>query len=186
MYFIQGSMTANPTIPVLPLSIPPFLWDQAGGRPPSVHSHNSGGTSPTSQSPYTSKPFTPPYTGGSMSALQQQTTGDPQIRSQFTGAHIVSQMTGNRAVPAMPSNFAMTPQLTGTPFPLARQGAQLPWDVTAKDKANWDGFFDTLDTARLGFVEGGAAVPFMLLSGLPEDTLARVWCVNLVVALIYG
>jgi len=126
-----------------------------------------------------------------MSALQQQTTGDAQIRSQFTGPHIVPQMTGNRAVPAIPSrpsNFPMAPQLTGTPFPLARQGTSpsLPWDVTAEEKANSDGFFDTLDTARLGFVEGGAAVPFMLLSGLPEDTLARVWCVHLIISLIYG
>jgi epidermal growth factor receptor substrate 15 len=121
-----------------------------------------------------------------MAALQQQSTG-----SQFMGTQITPQMTGSRAIPAIPSrpsNFSMAPQLTGTPFPLARQATSsaLPWDVKAEEKANSDGFFDTLDAARLGYVEGGAAVPFMLLSGLPEETLARVWCVNLCIGLIYG
>ncbi|KIM32332.1 hypothetical protein M408DRAFT_6586 [Serendipita vermifera MAFF 305830] len=182
MYFIQGSMSANPTIPVLPASIPPFLWDQAGGRPPSVHSHTSGDSlpSPGYQSSFAAKPFTPQYTGGSMSALQQQATGDLNSRSQFMGGPLTPQMTGGRVPPAIPSrssNFAITPQLTGTPFPLARQPAvpSVPWDVTAEEKVKSDGFFDTLDTARLGYVEGAAAVPFMLLSGLPEEVLARIW-----------
>lgn len=74
----------------------------------------------------------------------------------------------------------LTGQLTGSPFPMARQAAlsPAPWDVTAEEKVNSDGFFDNLDTTRQGYVEGAAAVPFMLLSGLPEDILARVWCVR--------
>ncbi len=119
-----------------------------------------------------------------MSALQQQATGDLHARSQFMGGPLTPQMTGGRAPPNIPlrqSNFAMAPQLTGSsPFPLARQAtlSPVPWDVTSEEKVKSDGFFDTLDTVRLGYVEGAAAVPFMLLSGLPEDILARVWYVD--------
>ncbi|PVG02985.1 hypothetical protein CPB86DRAFT_793911 [Serendipita vermifera] len=181
MYFIQGSMSNNPTIPVLPPSIPPFLWEQAGGKPPSVRSHATGESLPSPGfSSSTIGTFTPQYTGGPMSALLPQSTGDAQSRSQFSGAPIAPQITGSRLPPAVASrspNFPLTPQLTGSPFPLARPPAvaPLPWDVTAAEKARSDGFFDTLDTAKLGYIEGSAAVPFMLLSNLPEDTLARVW-----------
>jgi len=118
-----------------------------------------------------------------MSALQQQTTGDIQARTQFMAPQVVPQMTGSRVVPSTPSrpsNFPVAPPLATAPFPLARPGtaSSPPWDITVEEKAKSDGFFDTLDVARLGYIEGGAAVPFMLLSGLPEDTLARVWFVR--------
>ncbi|KAG8831584.1 hypothetical protein FRC17_002900 [Serendipita sp. 399] len=168
MYFIQGSMSNPPTIPVLPPSIPPFLWDQAGGRPPSVHSHTTGESLP---SPATSgfKPFTPQFTGGSMAPLQ--------LQPQQTGPPIAPQHTGSRVYPSRPSNFSITPQLTGSPFPLSRPPAvvQIPWDITADEKAKSDGFFETLDASRSGYIEGSTAVPFMLLSQLSEDVLARIW-----------
>lgn len=172
MYFIQGSMSTPQTIPVLPPSIPPFLWDQAGGRPPSVQSHSTGGSlpSPSLHSTMAPKAFMPQYTG---------------LQAQMTGSTIplAPQMTGSRmppSIPSRPSNLSIAPQMTGqlaSPFPLARPppSATLPWDVTAEDKLRSDGFFDNLDTEHLGYVEGAAAVPFMLLSNLPEDVLARVW-----------
>lgn len=52
---------------------------------------------------------------------------------------------------------------------------QPAWDVTAAAKVASDGFFDTLDTQHLGYIEGDVAVPFMLQSNLPEDVLAQVW-----------
>jgi epidermal growth factor receptor substrate 15 len=183
MYLIQGSMSNNPTIPVLPPSIPPFLWEQAGGKPPSIRSHVTGESIPSPGFPSSaSGAFTPQYTGSTISALHPQATGDAQ-RSQFAGTPIAPQITGSRLPPAVASrspNFPLTPQLTGSPFPLARPPvvAPLPWDVTASEKATSDGFFDSLDAAKVGYVEGSAAVPFMLLSNLPEDILARVWYVS--------
>lgn len=84
------------------------------------------------------------------------------------------------SIPSRPSNLGLAPQLTGSPFPLARPpaAAPVPWDVTSEEKLKTDGFFDTLDTAKLGYIEGAAAVPFMLLSNLSEDILARVWYVE--------
>ena len=173
MYFIQGAMSTPQTIPTLPPSVPPFLWEQAG-RPPSVHSHSTGGSlsSPGLQSSMALKSFVPQYTG-----MQAQMTG--------SSMPLTPQMTGGRIPPSIPSrssNLSIAPQITGqiaSPFPLARPppNAALPWDVSAEDKLRSDGFFDNLDVDRLGYVEGGAAVPFMLLSNLPEDILARIWYV---------
>jgi epidermal growth factor receptor substrate 15 len=185
MYLIQGSMSANPTIPVLPPSLPVFLWEQAGGRPPSVHSHTTGESLPSPKLPPSGmagvgvpRTFTPQYTGGSGTSHQPGST----IGSQFTG--LTAQTTGSRL--PNPSRtgtqFPLTPQLTsGSPFPLARAPAQpapLPWDITAEEKAKSDGFFDSLDTSRVGYLEGGAAGAFMLLSGLSEEVLAKVWYVK--------
>jgi epidermal growth factor receptor substrate 15 len=174
MYLIQGSMSANPTIPVLPPSLPAFLWEQAGGRPPSVNSHTTGESLPSPKLAGSGmagvgvpRAFTPQYTGGSGTSHQPSST--------FTG--LTSQTTGSR----LPRTFPASPQLTGSPFPLARAPAQpapLPWDITAEEKAKTDGFFDSLDTGRVGYVEGGSAGAFMLLSGLSEEVLAKVWCVT--------
>ncbi|KAG8867620.1 hypothetical protein FRC20_005312 [Serendipita sp. 405] len=171
MYFIQGSMSNPQTIPILPPSVPSFLWDQAGGRPPSVHSHTTGESLPSPTSGF--KPFTPQFTGGSSIASFQ-------MQPQSTGTPMASQITGSRvypSIPARPSNLSLTSQLTGSPFPLARPSAvvQLPWDITTEEKAKSDTFFDSLDASHSGFIDGATAVPFMLLSQLPEDVLARVW-----------
>lgn len=184
MYFIQGSMSANPTIPVLPPSIPAFLWEQAGGRPPSVHTHTTGESlpSPKLSGPGSSlagigipRAFSPQYTGGSGTSHQPGSTA----ASQFTG--ISAQPTSSRILPSAPtrprSNFSIAPQPTGQPFPLARVPQQLPWDITAEEMAKSDGFFESLDTGSTGYIDGDAAGSFMLNSGLSEDILAKVWYV---------
>jgi epidermal growth factor receptor substrate 15 len=181
MYLIQGSMSANPTIPVLPPSLPAFLWEQAGGRPPSVHSHTTGESLPSPKLPGSGmagvgvpRAFTPQYTGGSGTSHQPGST----VGSQFTG--LAAQATGSR-LPRTGPHFPVSPQLTNSPFPLARPPAQpapLSWDITAEEKVKSDGFFDSLDTSRIGYIEGSAAGAFMLLSGLSEEVLAKVWCVK--------
>lgn len=57
--------------------------------------------------------------------------------------------------------------------PSAPSGAQ--WDIKPDEKNAADTFFEGLDTARRGVIEGDVAVPFMLQSGLPEGTLAQIW-----------
>ena len=81
MYLIQGSMSANPTIPFLPPSLPTFLWEQAGFRPPSVHSHTTGKYLSSPKLPPLSiarvgvpRTFTPQYTGGSGTSHQPGST----------------------------------------------------------------------------------------------------------------
>ncbi|KAK4699907.1 hypothetical protein P7C70_g6347, partial [Phenoliferia sp. Uapishka_3] len=53
--------------------------------------------------------------------------------------------------------------------------AQIPWEITASEKADSDKFFDEVDTGRRGAIEGEAAVGFFSQSGLPIEQLAKVW-----------
>lgn len=50
-----------------------------------------------------------------------------------------------------------------------------PWEITSQEKLESDGYFDGLDTARKGAIEGEAAVGFFGLSGLDMGELAKVW-----------
>ncbi|EJD53332.1 hypothetical protein AURDEDRAFT_157906 [Auricularia subglabra TFB-10046 SS5] len=58
-------------------------------------------------------------------------------------------------------------------FPLAQQQPQ--WDVTPQEKAQFDAFFDQLDTQKTGFAGGDVVGPFLQESTLPDDTLAQIW-----------
>ncbi|KAJ3765458.1 hypothetical protein FB446DRAFT_850129 [Lentinula raphanica] len=160
MYFIQGVMAGQ--IPVIPTSLPPGLYQQAsGGAPPSVRTHTTGASS--SYSP---------------SANQ---TSFPQNRSyiqpQYTGQMLQPQGTGNAmqkrplAAPSIPARKTTNPSAIGS----SAFGNQPHWDVTSAEKASSDSYFDTLDTAKVGYIEGEVAVPFMLESKLPGDVLAQVW-----------
>lgn len=155
----------NATIPVLPPSLPPYLVDQASGGAQVLPNHTGGSIhSPGFQSP------TPSFIG-------VHTTGNSSIRSQ---PH------SRPPPPTVPSRstYAVAPQLTGQPFPLARP-LQQAWDITADEKAGTDAHFDTLDVKRTGYIDGGQAVPFMMLSNLPEDILARIWYVFPIIPHIY-
>lgn len=141
----------------IPTSLPPGLYEQAGG----VATHATGGSG------YSVPP--------SRMTIQQQYTGQNAIQQQSTGQQ-------RRAPPVLPSRKVtapvQVPVSTGNAFgntASAFSTGQPAWDVTPAAKASADGFFDTLDTQRLGYIEGDVAVPFMLQSNLPEDTLAQVW-----------
>ncbi|KAJ3921416.1 hypothetical protein F5877DRAFT_36020 [Lentinula edodes] len=160
MYLIQGVMSGQ--ISVIPTSLPPGLYQQAsGGATPSVRSHATG----------TSISYSP-------SANQ---TSFPQNRSyiqpQYTGQMLQPQGTGGAVskkplvAPTIPARKTTNPSAIGN----SAFGAQARWDVTAAEKASSDGYFDTLDTTKAGYIEGEVAVPFMLESKLPGDVLAQVW-----------
>ncbi|ORY88628.1 hypothetical protein BCR35DRAFT_350864 [Leucosporidium creatinivorum] len=57
----------------------------------------------------------------------------------------------------------------------APQAQQQPWDISAQEKLESDGYFDGIDTTRKGTIEGEAAVGFFMQSGLGMEVLARVW-----------
>jgi epidermal growth factor receptor substrate 15 len=153
MYLIRASMAG--ALPTIPQALPPYIYEQAKSGPDSVATHVTG-SSTFSPSP-TAVGF--PRPGGS-------------IQPQYTGTGIIQpQMTGQRAAPPLPartsaiSSFPLAPQATG----------QLQWDVTPREKAQFDQFYDTLDTQKRGFIEGDVAVPFMLQSKLSDDILAQIW-----------
>jgi epidermal growth factor receptor substrate 15 len=153
-------------LPFVPTSLPPGLYEQAGGLPAGVATHGTGSSGFQS----------PALTGGF--------PGRAPIAQQYTGASTASpmqqQMTGSKLGPPLParnanpaaalgaSAFGITPQFTG-------QSQGPPWDVTAAEKVNSDRFFDGIDTQRAGFIEGDAAVSFLTQSGLPGDVLATIW-----------
>lgn len=139
-------------ITFIPTSLPPGLYQQAGGAsaPGSVAMHMTGNSVSGSFSPINSA-FNPQQTGQSVSALQPNYTGQP-----FKAP----------ALPVRPSGAAPS------------NGHPHDWDVTVTEKASSDRFFDTLDTQKNGYIEGEVAVPFMLKSNLPGEVLAQVWYVE--------
>jgi len=171
-----------PPIPVLPPSLPPFLLDAAAGRPiQPLTSHQTGSSLHSPTFPSAATTISPQYTGSTNSVLRPPPTG--AISPQMTGRPVPA--TPSRippAIPARPSTIVVAPPAVPgqSPFPLARlpahaQSAVVPWEIQPAEKVTTDGYFKSLDQQGLGYVEGAAAVPFMLLSNLPDATLARIW-----------
>lgn len=163
MYLIQASMSGQ--LRTLPLTLPPGLYEQAGGRSPfdAVVSHATGGSGSFSPS------MSGSFSGRPMSTLEPQFTGASSVfHPQMTG-----QLRSAPSAPPLPARSVLAnPSST---FPFAQPQTTQQWDVTPSEKANADRIFDELDKQKRGFIEGDVAVPFMLKSQLPEDVLAQVW-----------
>lgn len=162
-------------IATIPTSLPPGLYQQAGGlpssNPGSVRSHATGASGSFSpvQSTF-ARQIQPQYTGQNM--LQPDNTG-------YTPSY---QQQAKPAAPHLPAR--PNPSKIGTGAFSPRQGTGAPaWDVTAAEKANADDFFSKLDAQRLGYIEGDIVVPFMRESNLPDEDLAQIWYVD--VMLLY-
>ncbi|KAF6765030.1 UBA/TS-N domain-containing protein [Ephemerocybe angulata] len=142
MFFINGLMSK--TISFIPTSLPPGLYQQAGGAVASHLSGNSGTFSPAH----------------STFSIQPQSTGQrsTMIQPNHTGMSVSS--IPSRPAPALPAR----PSVVSSPF-----------NTPAQPAANFDSWFDGLDTQKAGYIEGEVAVPFMLQSGLPGEILASVW-----------
>ncbi|KAI4762880.1 hypothetical protein E4T52_05114 [Aureobasidium sp. EXF-3400] len=89
-------------------------------------------------------------------------TGPSAIPRQFTGPQARAQSPLARAAFGAPP--AMAPQTTGP-----------AWLIAPSEKAKYDQFFSSIDTANNGHLSGEQAVKFFSDSGLPEDTLASIW-----------
>ncbi|CAI7567519.1 unnamed protein product [Penicillium glandicola] len=87
-------------------------------------------------------------------------------------------------IPAIPQQFT-GPQRTTSPLNQANRSpfvgslsAQVTggdWLITPQEKAQFDGIFETVDTARRGLITGDQAVAFFMKAQLPEETLAQIW-----------
>ncbi|KEQ68611.1 hypothetical protein M436DRAFT_57941, partial [Aureobasidium namibiae CBS 147.97] len=89
-------------------------------------------------------------------------TGPSAIPRQFTGPQARAQSPLARAAFGAPP--AVAPQITGP-----------TWLIAPQEKAKYDQFFSSIDTANNGHLSGEQAVKFFSDSGLPEDTLASIW-----------
>ncbi|KAH0240225.1 hypothetical protein KCU71_g24140, partial [Aureobasidium melanogenum] len=89
--------------------------------------------------------------------------GPSAIPRQFTGPQARAQSPLARAAFGPPP-AAMAAQTTGP-----------AWLIAPSEKAKYDQFFSSIDTANNGHLSGEQAVKFFSDSGLPEDTLASIW-----------
>lgn len=155
MHFIQSTM--NGSLTTIPASLPAGVYEKAA----------SGGAGVPS-SPVGSH-LGAQHTGGSAGFVSRQMTGSNQF------AMPSSPMRSNirSPPPATANSSALQPQQTGSSFPGTPVASS--WAVSAADKAKSDRFFDGLDQDRKGVLEGQAAVPFFVQSGLSEATLAHIW-----------
>ncbi|KAI5207598.1 hypothetical protein E4T38_03311, partial [Aureobasidium subglaciale] len=88
--------------------------------------------------------------------------GPSAIPRQFTGPQARAQSPLARAAFGAPPTMA--PQTTGP-----------AWLIAPSEKAKYDQFFSSIDTANNGHLSGEQAVKFFSDSGLPEETLASIW-----------
>lgn len=170
MYLIQASMSGQ--LSFIPTTLPPGLYEMASGSSGStVASHTTGNSG--SFSPGLSGTF--PQNSGS-NLVRPQVTGKP-LQPQYSGQPLQTQFTGpvlqHQTGPNKLPRSTLGPGQS--PFAAVSPQTQPAWDVTPAEKANADKFFDTLDTHKLGYIEGDVAVPFMIDSKLPEDDLALIW-----------
>lgn len=73
------------------------------------------------------------------------------------------------------SQAQLRPQQTG---PAGAAGGQSGWAISPAEKQESDQWFDQLDSARKGQLEGEQAVGFFGQSGLGVEVLAKIWCVS--------
>ncbi|EMD38668.1 hypothetical protein CERSUDRAFT_113843 [Gelatoporia subvermispora B] len=166
MYLIQASMSGQ--LPNIPSTLPPSLYEQAGGKSPfeQVVSHATGDS--MSYSPSLSGVFP----GRPVSTIQPQFTGSGSIlQPQLTG-----QLKPGSSAPPLPARSALGTSTSVFPFAQAPAAPSVQhWDVTPAEKESADRLFAGLDTQQRGYIEGDVAVPFMLQSKLPKDALAQIW-----------
>ncbi|OAD73299.1 hypothetical protein PHYBLDRAFT_112639 [Phycomyces blakesleeanus NRRL 1555(-)] len=104
------------------------------------------------------------------------------VYASATGTPSIADLAINQS-PMVRSNTMSPPQRSQTidslgsvAFSTASVGQEPGvWDVTAQEKAQYDAFFDKIDTAHTGHVQGKETVEFFKNSQLPEQDLAVIW-----------
>lgn len=170
MHVIDLAMSGHLPNGQLPSTLPAGFYESAivpsSSAPAAPLQQQNTGTVPPPQ------PTGSPVPRGSI--LKPQSTGDRPIPRQNTGQKVSFGPTPGAAMPSPnPSSPGSRAFARGPP----PQQQQVPWDISPEEKARSDGFFDQLDTQKVGFVQGDQAVPFFLESQLPEAVLAQVWSV---------
>ena len=150
MHLIQGTMSG--TLASLPAVLNPALYASALSLPTN--------SPPTASRLAPSSPLRQASGsgyGGAARTLSPQITGSSFSQQQ--------QFAPRQASPFVPqTSFA----------PVAQQ-----WDVSDVERAEADKYFGGLDPNNKGVIEGEMALPFMMASGLPVETLAHIWSVCL-------
>ncbi|EGG01563.1 uncharacterized protein MELLADRAFT_78994 [Melampsora larici-populina 98AG31] len=150
MHLIQLCMSGR--LATLPAQLPPSLMESA--------------RSPVN--PALVRALSPQMTGQPSQVLnhstgsQRQATLNSSIRPQYTGQHAAATMP-----PLASSSQALSASATFPP--------QAQWDISPAELAQSNVFFEQLDPTRQGFITGDRAVPFMMESKLPGETLAQIW-----------
>lgn len=161
MHFIQCTM--NGSLTSIPSTLPAGLYEKAA---------NTASGAPGT--PSAAVPLTAQNTGGSASGfVPRQMTGAGASRfGAPPGSPVPSTI---RSPPQQPS--ILQAQRTGNASFGGAQPTTGPggWVVSAAEKSKADQFFDGLDQDNKGVLEGQAAVPFFMQSGLGEAVLAHVW-----------
>ncbi|KAF3921403.1 hypothetical protein ABW21_db0200695 [Orbilia brochopaga] len=146
MHLIQCTM--NGSMPGLPTSLPQALFDAASRAPRPVTGDG--------------RPRPPPGTGPRPVPTGAPTV--PPIPRQFNPTRAQSPLRQQYTPPPMP------PPSAPPPGP-----ADVPWAITAVEKAKFDNHFQEVDTGLKGYITGEEAVPFFSGSKLPEEALAQIW-----------
>jgi epidermal growth factor receptor substrate 15 len=152
MHLIKASMSGQFSC-TPPISVSPGLHEQISGSIPV--SRGTDDSSNFSSGPSSTR-IAPQYRP---STLQAQTNG-------LNGPPPILPSTRPTAPVQAPIAFghATGPFSTGQPA----------WDISAAGNTNVAIPFATFDSPQANHIEGGVAVPFMLQSNLPVDTLAQV------------
>ncbi|KAF3931763.1 hypothetical protein ABW19_dt0201307 [Dactylella cylindrospora] len=145
MHLIQCTM--NGSMPALPSSLPPALFDAAlrGPRPSTSDGRQRPSPGPGPRPVPAGVPTVPP-----IPRQFNPTRAQSPLRQQFTPP------------PMPPPNAVPSP-------------TDVPWAITAVEKAKFDNHFQEVDTGNKGFITGEEAVPFFSGSKLPEEALAQIW-----------
>ncbi|KAK6528738.1 hypothetical protein TWF694_003977 [Orbilia ellipsospora] len=146
MHLIQCTM--NGSLPALPNSLPQALFDAALRGP----------------RPATSEGRQRPSPGPGPRAVPAGIPTVPPIPRQFNPTRAQSPLRQQYTPPPMP------PPSAAPPGPV-----DIPWAITAVEKAKFDSHFQEVDTGNKGFITGEEAVPFFSGSKLPEEALAQIW-----------
>lgn len=191
MHFIQGTM--NSTVPYLPSTLPPGLYEQASGGvslPPRTFTPAQPPRSITPASPsvpsrpptgFSAAPIPPQYTGSVSGApVRAASVGPAPISAQYTGSHLPPQSTGFAPLQAQATGSQFGGGPTFAPVQAQPTGSQFGgpadnWDISPAERAGAYQFFDSMDSNKTGQLEGSLVVPFFLQSKLDEATLAHVW-----------
>lgn len=111
-------------------------------------------------------------------ALYASATSLPLPAVAPAGSGFATSVAPGPTSPLRQSSIAPPTPVYASPqqqFAPQAQQQQQPWDISAQEKLESDGYFDGIDTARKGTIEGEAAVGFFMQSGLGMEVLARVW-----------
>ncbi|TRY73656.1 hypothetical protein TCAL_00936 [Tigriopus californicus] len=155
-----------------------------GGLPPNPYGGISHGGMMPAYSMATTMPMgLPMSTGAPMGSVPYSTTmgGMP---GQMPGMSMASAYPGtvNTVTPALssaPVPVVLPMSSTGSSgTPASTPGGAVPWNIPEGTRSKYSNIFFQMDKSRIGFLSGLQARNTLLLTGLPQPTLAQIWSLS--------